>query len=193
MKNLTKRGFILGLVLGVITFTTTSLLAAGKKAKTEEDLIAELAGPNADKVANAMLQLEKQYPTSTKAFPEIKKLLTDPREKVRRKAGRVLGALHAEVGDADLKNICAMFKATDPQEVMDALKSLRGLKAESTVPEILPLLQNANIGIVRDACRTLAVLGNKSNVAALEPLVKHKDEKVQKDAQDAIFQLNAKP
>lgn len=189
MSNMTKRSFIVGLALGVFALTTSPLLA---KAKTEDQLIAELAGPNEDKVANALLQLEKQYPTSTKAHPEIKKLLTDPREKVRRKAGRVLGAVHAEVNDTDLKNITAMFKASNPQEVMDALKSLRGLKAQSTVPEILPLLQNAHVGIVRDACRTLVVLGNKNHVAAIEPLLKHPDTKVQKDAQDAIFALKAK-
>ena len=166
--------------------------AAPRKVLTEDDLIAALAGPNDEKVASAMLQLEKQFPTSTKAFPTIKKLLTDSREKVRRKAGRVLGALHAEVDQTDLKNICAMLKATDPQEAMDALKSLRGLKAESTVPEILPLLKHSNVNVVRDACRTLAVLGNKSNVAAIEPLLKHPDPKVQKDAQDAIFALKSK-
>ena len=176
--------------MGVLTFATSPLQAA--KLKTEDELIAELAGPNEDKVADAMLKLEKQFPTSTKAFPEIKKLLRDPREKVRREAGRVLGALHAEVSETDLKNITAMFKATDPQEVMDALKSLRGLKAESTLPEIVPLLQNPNVGVVRDACRTLAVLGNKSHIAAIEPLLNHADAKVKKDAQDAIFALKAK-
>jgi HEAT repeat protein len=191
MKTMTKRCFIAALALGVFAFSTATLQAA-KKVMTEDELIAELAGPNADKVANAMLQLEKQFPTSTRSHPEIKKLLKDPREKVRRKAGRVLGALHAEVSEADLKNITAMFKAADPQEVMDALKSLRGLKAASAVPEILPLLQNANIGIVRDACRTLAVLGNKDNIAAIEPLLKHADPKVQKDAMDAIHVLKAK-
>ena len=190
MSNLTKRSFIVALALGVLTFATSQLQAA--KLKTEDELIAELAGPNEDKVADAMLKLEKQFPTSTKAFPEIKKLLKDPREKVRRKAARVLGALHAEVSETDLKNITAMFKATDPQEVMDALKSLRGLKAESTLPEIVPLLQNPNVGVIRDACRTLAVLGNKSHIAAIEPLLNHADAKVKKDAQDAIFALKAK-
>jgi hypothetical protein len=55
-----------------------------------------------------------------------------------------------------------------------------------------PLFQNAHLGIVRDAIRTVAALGNKSHVAAIEPLLKHPDTKVQKDAQDAIFALKAK-
>ena len=97
----------------------------------------------------------------------------------------MLGALQAEVDATDLKHICAMFKGPDPQEVMAALKALGGMKAGSIGPEILPLLKNANLGFVRDACRTLAVLGNKSNVAALAPLLKNADAKVQKDAQDA--------
>src|SRR5882762_5621432 len=104
MCHLTKRSFIVALALSIFTLTTSSLPAASK-VKTEEELIAELAGPNEDKVASAMLEWEKRFPTSTKAFPAIKKLLTDSREKVRRKAGRVLGALHAEVDQTDLKNI----------------------------------------------------------------------------------------
>ncbi len=192
MNPFTKRNFILALTLGVFSFTTLSGTAAPKKELTEDELITELAGPNEDKVANAMLQLEKRFPTSTKGFPAMKNLLTDSREKVRRKAARVLGILHADVNETDLKNITAMFKATNPQETMDALKSLRGLKAKDTVPEILPLLEKPNLGIVRDAIRTLAVLGDTSTVAAIEPLLKHADKKVQKDAQDAIFALKAK-
>ena len=182
--------YILSGAILLAMFTAASPVLAVEK--TEDQLIQDLESPNAGKVADALLKLEKQYPTGTKALPAMKKLLTDSREKVRRKAGRVLGALHAEVSETDLKNITAMFKATDPDEVMDALKSLRGLRAESTLPEIVPLLQNAHVGVIRDACRTIAVLGNKSHIAALEPLLQHADAKVKKDAQDAIFTLKAK-
>ena len=188
--KMTKRSFSVAVAIGVYAFTAVTLPAATKL--TEDQLIAELSGPNEDKVANAMLQLEKNYPTSTKMIPPIKKLLTDPREKVRRKAARVLGVLHTEVDATDLKNITAMFKAANPQEAMDALKALRGLKAESTLPEILPLLQNAHKGIVRDAIRTISSLGNKSHVPAIEPLLKHEDPAVKKDAADAIFTLQKK-
>jgi HEAT repeat protein len=192
MKIMTKRNFIIALMLGVFSLTSTTLSAADKKLLTEDELIAELSGPNEDKVANAMVQLEKRFPTSTKALPTIKKLLTDPREKVRRKAVRVLGVLHAEVDAADLKNITAMFKATNPMEVIDALKGLSGLKAESTIPEILPLLQNPTRNVVRDAIRAIASLGNKSHIPAIEPLLKHADPAVKKDAADAIFTLQKK-
>jgi HEAT repeat protein len=169
---------------------SASPLLAGEK--TEEQLIAELSSPDASKVANAMQDLEKRFPTSTNAFATMRKMLTDPREKVRRKAGRVLGVLHAEVNEQNIKDICTMLKAPSIDEQIDALKSLRGLKAPSAVPEILPMLKSPNLNVMRDACRTLAVLGNKDSIPAIEPLLKHPDTKVQKDAQDAIFALNSK-
>ena len=191
MKIMTKRSFIIAVALGALALTTGTVSAADK-VLTEDQLIAELAGLNEDKVAHAMLELEKRHPTSTKALPAIKKLLTDPREKVRRKAVRVLGVLHAEVDGTDLKNITAMFAAKNPLEVIDALKGLSGLKAESTIPEILPLLQSPVKNVVRDAIRAVASLGNKSHIPAIEPLLKHAEPAVKKDAADAIFTLQKK-
>ncbi|MFO1487762.1 MAG: HEAT repeat domain-containing protein [Verrucomicrobiota bacterium] len=187
---ITKRSFLTALALGVLALNLQSAHAA--KPKSEDELIASLADKDPKKVAESMLQLEKQYPTSTRMQAEIKKYLTDPRDIVRRKAGRVLGALHAEVSDADLKHIAAMLKGTTKEEVMDALKSLRGLKSQSVIPEIVALLQNSEPNIVRDACRTLGEIGTKANVPSLEPLLKSADPKVQKDAQDAIFKLNSR-
>src|SRR4051794_19085955 len=117
-----KRAYGLGLVSALACACLMAGTSVQAGPETEEQVIQELNGPNPDKVADAMLQLEKQYPTSTTALPTLKKMLTDPRPKVRRKAGRVLGALHAEVNETDLKNICAMLKAADTQEQMDALK-----------------------------------------------------------------------
>ena len=125
-------------------------------------------------------------------MPAMKKLLSDSRAPVRRKAARVLGVLHAEVSEADLKAITAMLKASDPQEIIDALKSLRGLKAAQTVPEILPLLKHSTPNVIRDACRTLAVHGTKDNIPAIEPLLNHPVAAVKADAQDAIFKLKNK-
>jgi HEAT repeat protein len=73
------------------------------------------------------------------------------------------------------------------------LKALRGLDAPSAVPEITPLLNHPNSHIVRDACRTLAVIGDKSLIPQIEPLLKNPEPAVQKDAQDAIVALKAKP
>jgi HEAT repeat protein len=177
------------LALGLVAVA----LPTQAKDKTEDEYIADLSSPREDVVVEALLKLEKQYPTSTKAFPTIKNLLKDPRAKVHRKAARVLGVLHAEVDEQNLNDICAMFKASDPREQMDALISLRGLKAEGKIPEIVPLLDNPNPNVIRDACRTLAVLGNKDLIPKIEPLLKHADKKVQTDAQDAIYKLKNKP
>ena len=191
MICMTQRSFIIALALGVFTFSTPQVEAA--KVKTEEQLIADLSSPKEDVVSDAMLKIEKQYPTSSKAIPEIKKYLGDNRAKVRRKAARVIGVLHADVTSAEIKSICGLLKATEPREVMDGLIALRGLKAAEALPEIVPLLNHAAPGVIRDACRTVAVLGGKEQVARIEPLLKHADPKVQKDAQDAIFTLKAKP
>lgn len=189
MNSMWKRTFVGALLLAVLA-ACPSLLAAA--TKSEDQLIQDLGSPDSGKVTDALLGLEKQYLTSTKAFPEMKRLLTDSRAKVRRKAARVLGILHADVDQTDLKNICALLKASDPQEVMDGLKALRGLKASETVPEILPFLKHSNTGVVRDACRTLAVLGNKDSIPSIEPLLNHSHPAVKKDAQDAIYQLRQK-
>jgi HEAT repeat protein len=144
-------------------------------------------------VTAALQKLEKQYPTSTKAIPAIKKLLADSRPEVRRKSARVLGVLHAEVSETEVKQICGLLKGSQPAEVIDGLKSLRGLKsANSAIPEILPLLKHQHPNVIRDACRTLAVLGNKDLVPSIEPLLNHPNAAVKKDAQDAIFALRAK-
>jgi HEAT repeat protein len=190
MKSLTTRSFVIALAIGVFTLAASPVFAA--KVKTEDELIADLASPKDSVVADAMLKLEKQYPTSTKAVGEIKKYLGDSRDKVRRKAARVVGALHADVSADELKAIVKLLSAADHREVMDGLIALRGLKAGDAIPQITPLLNHAQPNVIRDACRTLAVLGNKDHIALIEPLLKNADPKVQKDAQDAIFALKAK-
>jgi hypothetical protein len=188
MKALCKRNFLALLIAGILLAPAS--LFAGQK--TEDQLIAELDGPDGHKIASAMLAIEKQYPTTTKALPKIKSLLKDNRPEVRRKAARVLGSLHAEVSSEDLKNIVALLKSNNVDEVIDGLKALRGLKAQETVSEIKTCLTHAHPNVVRDACRTLAVLGTKGDIPAMEPLLTNKNAAVQKDAQDAIFALKNK-
>src|SRR6187399_1868098 len=98
MYKMTKRSFFIALACGAVVLATSPAWAA--KVKTEDQLIAELSSPKDTVVESAMLHLEKEYPTSTKATTEIKKYLGDHRPKVRRKAARVLGALHADVTSA---------------------------------------------------------------------------------------------
>ena len=189
MNNLLKQSFFRVLLLALLTMALPVLA----KDKSESELIQDLTLPAAGKVTGALQALEKQYPTSTNALPAIKKLLTDERVEVRRKAARVLGALHAEVDAADIQAICALLKSSNVAEMTDGLKALRGLQAPSAVPELLPLLKNSNSHIVRDACRTLAVLGNKDTIAAIEPLLNNPEPAIKKDAQDAIYILKQKP
>jgi len=186
MNKMCKCSFIGALMLALFTAVSPVMAA------TEDQLIADLASPNETKVTDALLKLEKQYPTSTKAFPTMKKVSKDPLPKITTRAARVLRVLHAEVDQENLKDICALLKGSDPKEVMDGLIALRGLKAESVIPEILPYLKHSNSYVIRDACRTLAVLGKKDLIPNIEPLLNHSDPKVKLDAQDAIFKLRSK-
>lgn len=191
MKNMTKRCFVVALALGVFAFTTLSVQAA-KKVKTEEELIALLASPKEKTVINALQEMETLYPTSATCQAAIKPLLTDSRVPVVRKAARVLGMMNAPVSEEDLKHIAALLKSTDKATVIDGLKALRGLKAQSMIPEIVPLLQNPDKNIMRDSIRTLAVLGDKSLVPTIQPFMDYPDLAVQKDAADALAILKQK-
>jgi HEAT repeat protein len=105
----------------------------------------------------------------------------------------VLGVVRADVGQDDVNAICAMLEAAVPGEQIGALKSLRDLNPREAVPRIFPPLRTSNPGVVRDACRTLAVLGDDSAIARIELLLQHADKAVQEDAKDTIFQLTRKP
>lgn len=189
MIKLTQRSFLVALACGLFVFTTLSAQAA--KVKTEDELIALLASTKEKEVINALQALEKNYPTS-KTYAAIKPLLADSRTKVVRKAAHVLSTAHAEVSEVDLKNIAALLKGTDKGEIIDGLKALRGLKAQSIIPEIIPLLKHTDKNVIRDSCRTLAVLGNKSLIPEIKPLLEYPDLAVQKDAADAISILREK-
>ena len=189
MSNLTKRSFIVALALGAFAFATVSTWA---KEKTEDELIAALSSPKEKTVINAMQEMEKLYPTSTKAQDAIKPFLADNRKPVVRKAARVLGVMGAPVSEADLQKIAALLKGTDKYEIIDGLKALRGLKAQSTIPQITPLLKNPDKNVIRDAIRTLAVLGDKSLVPTIQPFMDFPDLAVQKDAADALAILKQK-
>lgn len=190
MQNMTKRGFIIELVIGAFALATCSIQAA--KVKTEDELIALLGSAKEKEVIGAMLEREKHYPTSAKCQAALKPLLTDSRMSVRRKAARVLGVMNANVSEAEIKSICELLKSPDKATIIDGLKALRGLKAQSAIPEITPLLKHSDKNVIRDACRTLAVLGNQRLIPELKPLLEYPDLAVQKDAADAISILKEK-
>jgi HEAT repeat protein len=188
MSRITKRSFIGMLVLAALAWSLPALAAT----LSEDELIAQLSASDEGKVINALQKIEKEYPTGTKAIPAMKKLLSDDRIKVKRKAARVIGVIHADVTQDEITSICTLLKSSDADTVTDGLKALRGLKAPSAVPDLLPVLKNPKPNLVRDACRTLAVLGDKSVIPSIEPLLSSPNKAVVTDAQDAIFALKSK-
>ncbi len=185
MKNIIK-------YLLVSIFAISLAVPALAKQKTEEEVLTDMDSPTAKVAVSGLAEMEKQYPTSTAGLAKTKTLLADERVTVREKAARVLGALHADVNETDLANICKLLQGETKTEIIEGLKALRGLKAQSTVPKILPLLKNPDENVKRDACRTLAVLGDKSIIPDIQPLLKDPNSAVVKDANDAIFELNSK-
>ena len=192
MSKLYRRSFIGMLVLAVFAMTLAPLLLQARPPKSEDELIADLASPKDNVVISALQNIERNYPTTTKALPAMKKLLADPRIKVKQKDARVLGAIHADVDSTDIQNICELLKASDKHVIMDGLISLRGLKAQRAIPQILPLLDNPDSNVKRDSMRTLAVLGDSSLIPKIKPLLTYPDLAVQKDAADAIAILKEK-
>ena len=188
----TRRARALSRVLPFVGISLFLSLSALASKKTEEELIAQLASPDEGKVTSALQDLEKGYPESKTAQAAVVSKLKDPREKVQRKAARVLGAIHAPVDKKILADITPLLKSTNKDTVIDGLKALRGLDSKSAVPEMLPLLSNPDENIKRDTCRTLAEIGDASLVPKIEPLLSDPNKKVQEDARDAISRLKAR-
>ena len=188
MTNIGKRYLAFALALLLVDCGCTLSAAP----KTEEQLVKDLGSSSVEKITSALQQLEMEHPNSPASLPAIKGCLSNSHTEVRRKAARVLGAVHADVDAESVKLIVALLKSSEPRDVIDGLKSLRGIRGYKTVADILPLLHHSHLNVIRDACRTLAALGNKTNIPAIEPLLKHADKEVRKDAQDAITILSAK-
>jgi HEAT repeat protein len=188
MLTRSARALVLSVLFAAISFSFSAL---GAK-KTEEEWIAQLSSPDEGKVTSALQGLEKEYPDSPTARAKIVSMLKDPREKVQRKAARVLGAIHAKVDAKTLADITPLLKSTNKDAVVDGLKALRGLDAEAAVPQILPLLSSPDENIKRDACRTLAEIAGPSAIAKIEPLLHDPNKKVQEDARVAIEKLKMK-
>ncbi len=186
------RGILFSTAVAMLCLVGCETTGSARMPVTEDSLIEELDSANEDRVASALQRLEKEYPTSTKAFPKMKELLKDDRVKVRRKAARGLGILHADVNEENIVDICALLNGDTPQEIIDGLKSLRGLDAPSAVSRILPLLSHEHPNVVRDSLRTLAVLGDEDLIPTIEPLLNNPNKAIQADAQTAIFQLRQK-
>jgi hypothetical protein len=113
--------------------------------------------------------------------------------------GKALGAYlnrameHLPSVSSATTDFSAVFATSDTGELVRNLKKFRSPEYAAAAPAILPLLNNKNAGVVRDACRTLAVIANKDVIPSIEPLLQDKRSAVRKDAQDAINLLRQKP
>ena len=192
-------GFFSRMLLVALTAAPMLLQAGPPAASTtvkldEAHLIRQLQSPDSDKVLEALDKLGHDYPQSTNAVPAIIDLLKE--RPVRRWAARALGDRHVELSPDDLKLVFILLRSPDRNECMDGLKTLRDLKEPDSLRpamtgEITPLLHDSEVHIVRDACRTLAMVGTKDAVPLLEPLLHHPRADVRQDAGDAITALSA--
>lgn len=202
MKPLRMGRILLLLLFGLFGWSSGMQAAA---RKSEAELIAMLRSPDPQKVIDALDRLPNWYPESTNAIREIRALLKSKRPPVRdwpanllnRKAARALGDYHATLEWDELAIITGFLRSPVVEEVMDGLKALRGLTGppefrRKITEHVVPLLKDADAHVVRDACRTLAVQGDKETIPALEPLLRHARRDVRKDAKDAIEALRAK-
>ena len=173
--------------------------------KTEAELIQMLKSDDYRDVNDALDRLPAWYPKSTNAIPEVKKLLIAkrsdpanvPENFISRRAARSLGNYHVRLSTNELKIVVGFLHSHDEEEVMDGLKALRNLDVppelhKKIANEIVPLLQDKDDHVVRDACRTLAVYGDKSNIPQIEPLMKRLRVDVRTDARKAIEALKKK-
>lgn len=164
------------------------------QAAGEQGALARLnAGAPEEALIKALVTIEEEFPDSAGAAAKVLPLVRDERVKVRRKAVRVLGVLQPDLDARGLADVTRMLASSDTTEVIDALKGLRGLYAPGSIPAILPLLGSPDEHVKREACRTLAVVGDKSVVAKIEPLRNDPVKDVRTDADGAIAQLRRKP
>lgn len=186
--------------IAIIGLAALLAVAPASFAKqSEADLLAMLHSGDYFSMCTALETLPNAYPNSTNAVASIKGILRSnevlvvtkkilgteernhafylremPHVMTARAAVRSLGEYHATINDEELAIInTQLLHSRDEEAAMDGLKGLRGMKAPQAVPMILPLLEDHNAHVARDAIRTLAVLGDKSVIPYLTPLLHH--------------------
>ena len=179
-------------VAGAILPALAVLSISCASSRSESEFLRDLNSSSTNTVCDALQGLEKRYPDSAAARERIVAKLDDPREEVRRKAARVLGAIGVRLDDEQTGKVVGLLSSRDVDAVIDGLKALRGTGNASAVPAIVPLLTSSNRYVKRDACRTLAILGDRSVIPAIEPLANHPDHEIAEDARRAIARLQGK-
>jgi HEAT repeat protein len=97
---------------------------------------------------------------------------------------------------ASLEMMCAAqasspFAGAEPRDIIRTLKFLRSPDYVAAVPVIVPLLKHENANVVRDACRTLTVIGDNTAIPAIEPLLSDNRTDVRREAKEAIDLLRS--
>ena len=91
------------------------------------------------------------------------------------------------IANPAVQRLCESLKSENPETVINSLKLLRQLNDSSAVPQILPCLNHPNFKVIREACRTLAVLGDRNTIPSLQMLLARND--VRNDARAAIIRI----
>jgi hypothetical protein len=90
------------------------------------------------------------------------------------------------ISDPAVAKLCESLTQDNPGKVKDALKKLRDKKltinASEVIPKILQCLTHSNPDVVREACRTLVVVGNQDAVPAIIPLLTHERPDIIREA-----------
>jgi hypothetical protein len=91
-----------------------------------------------------------------------------------------------------IEEACADLASNDPDIVVRALKELRNTNSTAAVGQVLTCLKHSDEHVLRDACRTLAVIGGKESASAIEPLLKDRRTDVISDACKALAVIGSK-
>ncbi len=79
------------------------------------------------------------------------------------------------ISDPEVAKLCEQLEQDNPGKVKDALNKLRDKKlkdnASQAIPKILPCLASSQPDVVREACKTLAIIGNQDAISAILPLL----------------------
>jgi hypothetical protein len=90
------------------------------------------------------------------------------------------------ITDPAVEKLCEQLEQDNPGKVKAALNKLRDKKlkdnASEAVPKVLPCLANSKPDVVREACRTLAIIGNQDAVPALLPLLTNERPDIVREA-----------
>jgi hypothetical protein len=91
------------------------------------------------------------------------------------------------ISDPEVERLCESLVQDNPGKVKDALKKLSRMpQATEAVPKILPCLTDSKPDVVREACRTLAAIGNQDAVPAILPLLTNERPDIIREACRAL-------